>query len=60
MNTMTFTEWFQRVDANVDLKTGLSVRDLPDCPFMDWYEDGISPRSAASKAIRYAKDEDDW
>jgi len=40
------------VDKKVETKCGLSVYDLADCYFRDWYEDGRTPASAASAAIR--------
>jgi hypothetical protein len=30
------------------------VHDLPDCPFADWFGDGVSPREAARLAIENA------
>ena len=48
----TYDEWMAKVDAAVQDKAGLSVHDLSDFPSMDWYEDGVSPSSAASRAIR--------
>lgn len=33
---------------------GCTSADLADCCYADWYEDGVSPRSAASRAIRYS------
>ena len=48
----SFDEWMKAADAACEAKAGLSIHDLSDCPFMDWYEDGVSPSSAASRAIR--------
>ena len=50
----TFQQWFQQVDQKVQGKVGLSVHDLEDCPFMDWFEDGVKPGTAATKAIKNA------
>lgn len=47
----TFDQWMQRVDAHVQNVLGLSVYDLPDCPFSDWYEEYMPPERAAKKAI---------
>ena len=44
----SFDEWMKAADAACEAKAGLSIHDLSDCPFMDWYEDGVSPSSAAS------------
>ena len=52
----SFQEWMNEVDAAVTRKTGLSVHDLPDCSFADWYEDDLSPKSAAARAIRAGRE----
>ena len=52
---LPFEHWMKRVDQEVNRKHGVSVRDLPDAPFADWHERGVSPVSAASKAVRAAK-----
>lgn len=54
MGKKSFEEWFGDVNAAVIRRIGLSVHDLPDCPFRDWFEDGFSAKSAASAAIREA------
>jgi len=51
---MTFEQWFRKVNIAVEKLCGMSVEDLPDCPYMDWFEDGMTPTSAARKAIRNA------
>jgi hypothetical protein len=55
-----FENWMRAADEACAKKTGLSIHDLPDCPYHDWYEDGYTPAQAASKAIRYARDEGDF
>lgn len=49
-----FDFWMVLVDRAVTQISALSVGDLPDCCFADWYDDGMSPRTAARKAIRAA------
>jgi hypothetical protein len=49
-----FQQWMHQVDQTVQGKVGLSVHDLEDCPFMDWFKDGVKPASAATRAIRNA------
>ena len=51
----SFDQWMSAVDQAVKNKVGLSVYDLDDCPFRDWYDHGESPVSAAAHAIRNAK-----
>jgi len=46
------------IDAILVSRLGLSSADLPDVCYADWYDDGVSPRSAAARAVRYAKGED--
>jgi hypothetical protein len=52
----TFERWMQRVDSLVILKCGLSVHDLPDCNYRDWYDDRVRPVYAAQRALRNAGD----
>jgi hypothetical protein len=50
-----FDQWRRAVDNIVEARAGLSLDDLPDCPLMDWFEDGTSAKRAAARAIRNAK-----
>lgn len=51
----TFDSWMAKVDAHVGRRLlGLSYRDLPDCSYREWYEDGVSPSEAARMAISEA------
>lgn len=54
---MTFEQWMEQVDFWCNRDHGLSVHDLPDCCFRDWYDGGVSPRTACKRAIKAAKDE---
>lgn len=51
-NKSTFTSWKIEVDAALVAKCGLESSDLADCPYRDWYEDGVRPSAAATRAIR--------
>ncbi len=55
----TFKEWMAEVDEQVQVLACVSVYDLPDCLFRDWYDDELTPRQAARRAIRNATDEDE-
>ena len=44
-----FGTWMEAVDNAVQASCGASVHDLPDCPFADWFGDGLSPREAAGR-----------
>jgi len=50
--TLSFDEWMKAVDAACISLYGLSVYDLPDCCFADWYEDECTPLTAARRACR--------
>jgi hypothetical protein len=62
MSTRTRSDSFDTFRANVDRLVsaiaGIGLDDLPDVPLMDWYDDGMSARAAATKAIRAARDEE--
>jgi hypothetical protein len=49
---MQFAEWMRRVDEAVEAEVGLSVHDLEDASFADWFEDGVRPATAAKRALR--------
>ncbi len=57
MAKQSFEDWFKKVDAAVKKLAFLSAHDLPDCPYMDWYNDGVSPSVAAKRAIKRAMDD---
>lgn len=52
----TFPEWMKAVDEIIERRLGLSSADLPDCCYRDWYDEGVSPLTAAVRAIRNAKE----
>lgn len=52
-----FQVWMNDVDSRVKQSAGLSVHDLPDCCFADWFESGVKPQAAAKRAIKAAKSE---
>lgn len=47
-----FDAWMARVDAACLKLCGVSVHDLDDCLFHDWYDDGDTAEQAARRAIR--------
>jgi hypothetical protein len=53
---MTFDEWMAEVDNAVERIAGMSVHDLPDCCFRDWFDDDVKPVSAARRSIREAQE----
>jgi len=53
----TFEQWKAIVNAIVEsLAGGLSSDDLPDYDYRTAYENGVSPSTAARKAIRAARE----
>ena len=51
---ISFERWMAVVDIHLLKKTGcLTSQDMMDAPYADWYEDGVSAKSAASKAIKF-------
>lgn len=48
---MTFAQWMRAVDEAVYATAGVSVHDLADQPFRDWYEDGLTPQEAAEETL---------
>lgn len=53
----TLEQWLRDVDAALVAKCGLGYRDLPDMPYADWYANGVTAKSAATKAYKAARDE---
>jgi len=49
---MNFGVWLAQVDQACWALAGCSYQDLSDNCYGDWYEDGLSPRAAARRAIR--------
>jgi len=49
-----FKEWMKKADDACYLNYGMSIHDLPDVPFRDWFKDGVTPTRAAARAVRSA------
>lgn len=48
----SFEQWLAAVDAILASKLGgMTSEEIPDCPYCQWFEDGMSPKRAAAKAI---------
>jgi hypothetical protein len=56
MAKKSYDEWYKEVNDEVLRRIGLDLNDLPDCPFYQWYNAGVTYMSAASKAIKAAND----
>ena len=42
----SFEGWMKKLDALFSAKLGLSIHDVEDMPFRDWYDSGMSPEEA--------------
>ena len=49
----SFEGWMRAVDKLVGYR-GLSVYDLPDCCYRDWYDNRLRPIRAANRALKNA------
>lgn len=55
-----FPQWLANVrQAFSSLFPGLDLDDLPDPPFGDWFEAGLTPTQAARRAVHFAQGIDD-
>ena len=48
---MEFNIWLVDVSDCVEEQSGLDIRDLPDCLYRDWFDEGMKPEDAARKAL---------
>jgi len=53
---MTFEQWKNEVNKNISAICGMVSDDLPDCCYLDWYQDGVKPASAAKRAIKNSEE----
>ena len=58
---MSFDAWYKECDGIVSRRFGVGVEDLPDAPWRDYHEDGLSPYWAVKTADEnYWQIESDW
>ena len=50
----SFEAWFTSCDALLTRCRGISINDLPDCRFRDWYDDRLRPIHAVNRALELA------
>lgn len=48
---MTFTEWMRELDSEMRLASSIVSSDLPDKPYRDWLDEGLTPSQAAMRAL---------
>lgn len=58
MKTKTFNTWMKQVEQTLLNTIGLSHLDLPDFPFRDWFDDGISVSEAVGAVLQESEIED--
>jgi len=51
---MEFEEWMRELDNTLDRNIGIVSDDLPDQPYRDWFEEGLTPGRAAYRALRHS------
>lgn len=54
MPTQTFEEWQATIDRYVGRVIGLSIHDLPDQPYRDWFDDEVTAKEAAREIVESA------
>ena len=47
-----FEEWMVEADKTLMRNVGISIYDLPDQTYRDWFDEGMSAGKAAYKALR--------
>ena len=52
-----FSVWMSKVNRLVEAKFFLGCDDLPDMPYDDWFEDGMSPKEALELMIEELESE---
>lgn len=45
---LDFRDWMIKIDDQIDASLGISIQDLPDQPYRDWFDSGME----ISEAIR--------
>ena len=58
-STRDFTEWMRQVDKAIEKRTGMVSADIDDFCYRDCFDDGRTPASTASAAIRNARGMDE-
>lgn len=51
-----FDSWRAEVDREVAKRVGVGVDDLVDSPYHDWFDNGVSVKTAAARAIKNQKE----
>lgn len=54
---LSFENWKREVDAEIMRRVSMVSEDLPDWNYRGAYDEGMTSKRAAAKAIQYAKRE---
>ncbi len=46
-----FDLWMEEVDRILEKVAGLDTRDLPDAPYRDMFDDGLTPKEGANVTL---------
>jgi Family of unknown function (DUF5419) len=57
MSKLSFEEWMRAVNAELMRRVSMVADDLPDWRYRAAYDEGMTSKRAAAKAIQYAKRE---
>ena len=55
MTYVSFDAWMALVNQRLIAKCGMSSEDLPDAPYRDWFEDGMTTTEAVDRAVAWAE-----
>lgn len=53
---LTYETWLKHVDLECWRRGGMSVGDLPDVNYREMFNNRVSPKSAACRALKNAGD----
>ncbi len=56
MAKLSFDDWKKSVNNEIVRQMGMEADDLPDYTYRDCYDDGVSPKTAATRAIKNARE----
>ena len=48
---LPFLQWMTQVDANLEASLGIDSRDLPDAPYRDYFDTGMTAAEAAEEVV---------
>lgn len=53
MSSISFSGWTQRLNQRCETQLGLSLGDLEDLPFRDWYDEGLTVEEAWEGVVEF-------